>query len=1097
MAKLTRANRFQNEVKETINKVLTTKDDMDKEIQKLKKNLHPYMNIEELKELMMRMNNEDVDTVKRFLSVSSNIVYQKDFKIDNKEKFIYHSDFNNNSHPLNFSKKKVLLILNDYSLNSYNFDFFIDVYKNGVRMSKSTYVLDPGSANYKFTPGSKRIFIDQENVSDGDLLSVVVRKCKQLKSYYISYRIENELEDAKQIKIPLSDIGDFENHFDNLMVFKKNRLGNSLLPLDEESFCFVYDDIERCLMFNILETLKRGDVYVIVNRLKSFEITKTTDNELSLKEYLEEAVIEMNITVPDIKVEGRYELPLPVRKAEELEITINGLRLIPSLDYYIIPNDITKNYRIKFAGIVKQGAEIIIRNVPLSNEYGFFQHKTKINEEGFIKLNKYCIPISMNYTEAFLGRRRVAYCDKRVVGDTILKIDNQETFNDLMLVNDIYFNQMAYQTLSKYNENKPLFTRLSDTFGKEVIDAYKAENELRPNTPRYDEIYNQTEIFLGIINTIKIIADRTVVTEGITPKLTVIGYYSQNQVMGVDITEHCTFSGFDPFQLGEQTITATYKSADGTIITDSIKVNVINKDITGLKIVLSSNFFVVGDRVRDVVRVLATFEDNSEKYVTDQCVIDAPEFAEHAGTPTITAKFTYNGEEIIATKVIMIADESERIIEDTEIIVDNYLVDETDPVTKMSIVATYNNDLIQKIDNDIMNVYIVDNYGTENQTESLIDINNVRLLPNKDYIIAVDIFVSTDKQELVRMAEGARYNTVRLLKSEIEADNRMVIFDGSMLYLSKDFTYPTDATYFRIKNSSDGFYITIGKTEIGSDALCFGDAVDNQLVIVEFLDAAESIIDQKLFKLRDSNMLRETIRGTMVGSPIDSFTVTLSKISLGKELAEIKGQVIKLFTKDKEEVLTLNPEKDLITEDDSNITFNFCDYSTKSGSILKIQKAYLNNNRYFELVIPNIDKNILIQVESQRYERVVERDMFITTISDEKVIAIVPNLPRKFRFSHGYTVRPNNNQRMDFSLVDGRILIPINASRDILYGEEKFGLHKFYMVHDEGSLANRIVCEIDVTIDRDVANEKVRITEITEREISFDTYMAIQEKTIE
>jgi hypothetical protein len=1083
-------------------------------VDKYKKKIKPYTNNTQLLENLQKMINIDIDYIRKFMVASSRIAYQRDWTLDVVDKYVYKETFNNDSHLYNFHEDKVMLVYADYTVFSQHYDFKLYVYHNGKLLSDKYYFDVPSDKHYNFKSGMRRLFIEKEIFSDGDKISIVVKKMKKLTSYQQYIHIDNV--SIVDYKFDKRSIGDFNGLVENLVVFKKYNTAESTFMLVDPDFYSIVED-GNYLWFTINEDVTLDSSYVIINTLKELEIKYTTteevDNELSDAEndgkltrddYLKhEATLRYDL-VTNVQIDKGTKaigtadniieyLPLPVSCAEEVECYVNGLRLIPNIDFKVVSDD-GSPYQIEFYGIIKQGSEILIRNrnFMANKYYGFYKHLNAIDEEGFVSLAELMLPISEQYIETFIGRRRVPAAEKRYVADTIIKFDNQTAFNNCEIFPEIEFMPMTIQVLSYFNQAKPTLPRLADIYRDELTTNWLEYNDLNPNTDTNDEVYTQEEIFMGRICKIELWANPTVAIEGREPEFTVIGKYNDDDY-GIDITSSCEISMFNKFQLGTQVVTAYYKEG-GVEYSDSVEIEVIYKGLVNINIVTATNLYIIGDTIKDGVSVVATFEDGSTQVVTDRCTIDCPLTAREVGAETIKVSFEYNNQTITATKSVLVSDASDRKIDSIEVVLDNYVKDDTSNYSTMKFFAKFNNNFVQELDPECMDVYLVSNDSTKADT-LIEDISNVSLPLNEDVRLRVDLYTSSEKAELIPyVKDGVQYITIRVLRNDIDSQSRLIIFDNSVYSISQDYTIPEGAKYYRIKDASTGIYVSVGENEVGEDAIGFANLENDQLLIVEFLNEEHENIEQLLFKARSAVYYKETVHANMVGSVTQGFTVQVNKISLGKELVDIDLDNVTLLNADNEVICKFNNLKgDTVRESDNVICFHFYDFNTTDGSVTVIADYLYNHpdDEVFVLDILNCDKQVSVKLPNTNITKVGWNKMsFEVDNEGNYYLNITPDTSyidysNKIKFLTTYEARPNINNLLH---VEGYNVAKILADTtfELLVPKTRYGVNKYIFVYTDKS-ENEYYITMDVTIGLD-ANNKVRVTHVNGQFINSDDY---------
>lgn len=202
-----------------------------------------------LKETFDNIIKIDPEYVRKYLAASSNIAFQKDFVIDDINRLRYNSAaFNNDSVYLNFGGgDKILLVCTDVSLTSDNYNFYSDIFVDGVKLRKEKYIELPSTKHYNFKTGARRFLIDTDAVSVGSIVSIVIRKEPRCKSFYTTVKISTP--NKKTYLVSKSAVGRYGEIFDchdndltsmdNLLVFKK-KANENFFKLDKNAYIKEY-----------------------------------------------------------------------------------------------------------------------------------------------------------------------------------------------------------------------------------------------------------------------------------------------------------------------------------------------------------------------------------------------------------------------------------------------------------------------------------------------------------------------------------------------------------------------------------------------------------------------------------------------------------------------------------------------------------------------------------------------------------------------------------------------------------------------------------------------------------------------------------------
>lgn len=1108
------------------------------QLSKLKNQLRPYATRSELFETLEKMVKLEGDYVKRYLNSFSNIVFQKDFIIDTVKKYSADNYFNNDSVNIKDFSDKIVLSFDDYEISSQNCDFVTDVFVNGVKLSRKLYTEYPSSKKYNFKTGAKRIFIDktkqvkitsdegtvlrkENTVNDGDTVSVVVRKHKNSKNFYYTIKVLDDSVNSYDFANYL--IGDYNRDRSNLIVYKKNPSENSFKLLADNAFCFVEED--NRLHFNILERVLTNTVYVIINKNHYNEVTVYNNTDLTIDEYVDEVATMRLDFVTDIMIEGA-KLPIPVKNSKEVEIYIDGLRLIPETDFVLYNNtDNDENQFINFSGILKPNSEIVMRN----KNFGYMQYNSELNQYtgelyraypsmdkiGDFDLSGITIPVSTNYVECYVGRRRVDYNHKRVIANSMLKIDNQTCTNNIEIYYDIDLNYEVRKLLSNYySQNLPVLDQLYNTFSKQVEECWFNNNEYRKNTESNNSNYNSLEIFLGEIYKIVIMTEPSVILYGREPEIKVYGYYQGNDE-GILLNDNpeLTIEGFDKYVLGNQRIYAYYRGLQTNIL-----VNVIPKQVMELRIITSTNLYILGDNIRDDIKVIAVYEDESEKIITDECSIEcSQDVANEAGAASIKVSYSYNNTEFVtATKYVLISDTNDRKIMNVDILSNVTIIPEGNLITLTPYVQ-FNNTYIQKPEYNCIDMYLEDSNG--GFTTKLED--GMILNYDLESTIKVKLTVYTNNTKSVKyeFEDGvSNIISVPVLNNDLSNENRTIIYDNNILKINPDYTPIENAVYYRIKNI-EGIYLTLGQNPITDESICFTTISSLDVVIVEFLDKDGVILEQDLFKLKNANEEKETVSGTLYGNSYEGYIVKCSKALLSMKLDDFNFSFISLIDKDGNLIATLdqNGEYDMITDNDivdhnareittnDNIYFHFSDFNTNSGNVVLISNYFFENTTKDDVLYLNID-NCPYLVKLNRPDYVLnkvgyEKVEFFTPDSGEDTIDLYPNLTTVkdgYKLIEVYEARPNSHEmyKWDYNNVNDiprYVTYDIDNDYSLLVRSNLYGHTIFYFVFVNDAI-DYVIYSFNVEIG--IYNNRVRVISVNNKEIHEKSYNSFPAVTV-
>lgn len=1096
-----------------------------KKISEISVGIQPYNDASVLYESLNSMAKEDSDYVRKFIKNNSTIVYQKDIIIDDKEKFMYNEErYNNDSQYFDFIKDRVLVTCDDYVIYSKDFDFYVDLYINGVRVSNTKYLNLPSYNKYNFITGTRRFFIYEDLVKTEDTVSIVARKEPKMEKYYT---VINVSSNNNSYKFNKNEIGTYFGMYENLCLYKLVANVNWVLVPKSDYSILENLDNENELILKVNTSLEDTEKLYLINKLKHQEIIWINSTDYSNEEYLE-------LPSMVLRLDTKNNIPLPIEDINEIEIFLDGFKLINNIDF-ILAKDTNGVFYIQFTGILKINSEVVVRNKCFSNEYAFYKKIDKMPDiyddyegydyrisTGINDLREFNIPIGIDYVEAYLGRRRIPISKKRAIINRFLKIDDQHhTFNNLELYSDFFFTSYMEQLLNNRENDKVIYSQLHDISADWVKDAwlynyedsgevdedgnpiyYQHENnELLPND---DQLGNNeaSDVFLDSIYKIELLAAPSSVTEGKMPKFTVLGYYN-DETNTIDITDYCSFTEFDPYKIGEQEVTASFNQGS-RVLTDTIKIQVLYKEIAELVIESNSNFFVVGDPLRSNVRVVAIFEDNTRREIP-LSELDSYDIPEYAGIPDPTtgkleaggmylkAQYSYNNNTKKVEKAILVAESEDRKIKSVELVtVNNTKEDNKYDYSSLRIFVTYTNRIVQEFNNEAVDMYLTD--IDKNITSDVMNPGHFVLSINQTYKIALKFFTDNSKSAMIPVVINNEdseyyYGEIRISQNTLTSINRILLYDSEqLLTIYNRFIIKPEYVYWRVKDIGTNNFITVGKNKVNDSALALIPLNIGDLVLVEFLDADENVVDQLIFIIHSTDKYRETISGAIHGNLLDGYTIEVSKLDLETLLTELaendlriineEGIIIAKLNFDKNNPSTPNLAKgyaDTLTEDSQNIYCNFRDFSTDDGNIQSIynhqnEKLYLDITSFTKLV------ELTININEPEIKTVTDyTSKYIVSTIDTKCLVVTPVFEG---VSGGIVITKVESTRPKYQnkLTDSdevlamelnnykSLLFNINNNGTVLLNSQRKGVNKYYYY------INNSIYLLEVVIKEDVVN---------------------------
>jgi hypothetical protein len=407
----------------------------------------------------------------------------------------------------------------------------------------------------------------------------------------------------------------------------------------------------------------------------------------------------------------------------------------------------------------------------------------------------------------------------------------------------------------------------------------------------------------------------------------------------------------------------------------------------------------------------------------------------------------------------------------------------------MQIVETFSNDLQVLVENDYVNVYLING-----DTKTQIDPEHFMLPLTEVHTILIEQYSTTDKfdEDIIEVRDDVKYKQIQVLKNTLENENKIIVFDGSILYIHQDYKLDPNYRYYRVRDIIGNYYLTIGKNEVTNNAIYFGTIEDSSLVIVEFLDNNLNVVSNEIFKARNLDLLLDLASGKLTGNALEGYTFSIGKLSIGKTKEELTKESITFYdVYNKRTITSLNIEDgfDSITEDDDKYYFNFNDFSTDSGNVLAIRNMIMNNSiGNLELRISNVNLIIKFSVKTVEYNFCDKESMFILDEPENDYVTVKPLLLKPVSITKAYHASPRSKVLEEYTYDAKGIKFIIDSDKNILFSEKQYGKHIYYLINknDEG---NTVINYIEITIGYD--GDLVRITKIHSTEISYDEYISL------
>jgi hypothetical protein len=723
-----KVDEFYDEINKTEMTMVQYQDLLNK-LESLKENLKDgvFLSDSDFKALLKYIVSHDVTSIREYIKCNSTISFQKDFFMDPIEKYIYKSSFNselrengrdteetspfysssnvfnNDSAFLEFNQDMILLTCAECTLFDNNYDYYTDVFVNGKLLSRDQYYERPSNVEYNFVgfhTGARRIFINRiktdennqlvtrqtgkdgtkeyvYNIQTDDLVSLVVHRCPSMSnSFYYKYTITNIDNNIINFTVLSSKIGgtygDITNA--NIIIFRKNKYDN-YIPLSNSDY-HIENGENSYVLFSVAnnEDLSIGDELLIVNKSNYLEGTFISDEYDNIEDYIMDGLKNCRIK-PFITINDIDKFPIPFTNDEELEIYVNGLRLVPKVDYFSVIDEEEGLY-IQLTALLKSKSEIVIRNkcfayIDSKNTdvdqvtdtkdrlTSLYKIHDKLSYDGFVWMEQNPFPIHPGYIEAYVGRHRIPFIYKRYVCNKCLKIDRQIYENHLETYSEILWDNMMIEYLldgetisldpadhlysfdPNLVESGWLYKKKTNTYSENEEETDISYNTLpnfyTENHPLKPNVISESEDnpFNGKIIGIKISTEPSLLKESEDVVFKVylvveIDDYDYDIEVTQQLKDFITITGFDRTILHEdQTVVGKLlvSNLNNTPVydySDTIIVNIAPKEIVSFDLYPTTNFFMSGegsmyktvdngDKVLESLDVIINFEDGSEK----------------------------------------------------------------------------------------------------------------------------------------------------------------------------------------------------------------------------------------------------------------------------------------------------------------------------------------------------------------------------------------------------------------------------------------------------------------------------------------------------
>jgi len=773
-------------------------DNIDNEIDPDKRGVSYYSTFEAIEKII------DINPkyLKSFLSAENRIVKEIEIQVTNKELFKYKSFFAHNAEPLTFVEERLVFTIEDYEA-LVNRVINLEVYVDGV-------LLNPKDYTVKRNLGSNKIYIVSSKVSEGSLVTFILKESfnKEIK-YHV--RIVNTEAGSLSYQIDKSLLGDFFDNVNNLAVYKKGLLDTYpiLLTENEDYLISITDNMVNVM---ILSNVLINEEFLVMNILSSKTKEITLDGNISDLDYMEAPLISVDL-VSGISVHG-YSLPFPVKDETQLEIFVNGYKLIPFIDYVLETSDGSFPNRIKFVGMIRKDAYILIKTRPFDEKNNYVIDNS-LSANGFIDLVDSVFPLHEDYTEVYVSRKRVMKSNKKILGDCIVKLDNLKNLEMVEVMNSNLISPNFLKITDGYAENKTDIAKYIEYRGFDnFITEYSENNEVKMNSV-VDELY---PVFMAKLVGIELhVQSSTIIQGSVDQTFIVLGIFDNGE--NIDITYATVITGYDPHTIGTQTIVATFDIGTQTF-QDSKIIEVIGKTLEELTITVDKVYIDIGET--PIILVTARYNDFSTKDVTDDSIITiSPEDLTIPGSHTISALYEENGITVDDTFEIMVGVSEDRVIENLIVIPKVSILD---PTTDAE-----------------LNVFI---YYTDHTIKPL------GTLPIT--ITGFDPLLRDVEQTIVISIEDSNGTTFTQDKTIIVFDNNLsnistIITADDVSFSPITGSFTNGETYIKIKDESNN-YLSVGDNNLITENVAYFATIENQdLVIVELYNDVNELVDSDVY----------------------------------------------------------------------------------------------------------------------------------------------------------------------------------------------------------------------------------------------------------
>jgi hypothetical protein len=421
-------------------------------------NVSKFTRFDYLYKSFKNLVDSDPKRISSLLAQCGNPFYQKNICYSEITPHIYKAGSiyrDNRGLPIIFSEDRVLYTLNDFSVNgedSYEMEIFVDGKK-----------IDSSEFSQRDFSGGKRFYI-KLNKQDGTPLiknnTTVQFVAHQI--YDIGLRYEkvsvpvSSGPSSFSFNVNLVNIG--KKHFDltDFAIYRK-RAGCKFPKriFREENYIISYlDQNKQTINILILDSVNFEDTFYILNTNSYFKTNETVNTQIEIDETLQyRADKPFNKIILLRKIDDEL-IPYPIFSSQDIIIYVNGYRLIYEKDYTVAWNDYNDDFPpiLVFRGLLPIDSVItIIKRDSHKDYFDKTIYLDEIDEHGIIDLTSFNFPISTEYVEFFLNRKRVPSTQVENITSNIIRLKNVTSRSNLMVRSHFVKSELSNAFISLYD----------------------------------------------------------------------------------------------------------------------------------------------------------------------------------------------------------------------------------------------------------------------------------------------------------------------------------------------------------------------------------------------------------------------------------------------------------------------------------------------------------------------------------------------------------------------------------------------------------------------------------------------------------------------